>query len=99
MMSRFPDPHARLGGALTNISGGVLIESRQTAWASATFSGARHSFVLHVPQNAGGGQLTEIEEREFDLPGHLLADIGICEWEEDANGARCTIEALTVEDA
>ena len=48
---------------------------------------------------SGGGPLTEIEEREFDLPGHLLADIGICDWEADADGARCTIEALTVENA
>jgi hypothetical protein len=99
MMPRFPDPHARLGGALTNLSGGVLLESRQTPWASATFPGARHSFVFHVPKDAGGGPLTEIEEREFDLPGHLLADIGICDWEANADGDRCTIEALTVENA
>ena len=99
MIRRFPDPHARLGGALTNLSGGVLLESRQTPWASATFSGARHSFVFHVPHGAGGGQLTEVEERQFDLPGHLLADIGICDLEEEVGGARFTIEALTVEDA
>src|SRR3546814_12021946 len=50
-------------------------ESRQTPWASATFSGARHRFVLHVPHIARKGELRALDEREFDLPGHVLADI------------------------
>lgn len=99
MMPRFPDPHSRLGGALVGMSGGSILESRQTPWASATFSGARHRFVLHVPHRARGCGLPALDEREFDLPGHVLADIVMDECIDEKDGLRCTIDALTVEDA
>lgn len=97
-MPRFPDPHARLCGALAGMSGGTIVESRQTPWVSATFSGSRHRFVLHVPCGGRDDELRTLDEREFDLPGHILADIVMDDCVDDTDGLRCTIDALTVED-
>ena len=99
MMARYPDPHSRLGCALADLSGGEVIESRQTPWASATFSGARHHYILLVPGKAENPGLSRIDQREFDLPGHVLADIVLSECVEQADASRIAIEALTVEDA
>ena len=98
-MPRFPDPHARLGLALTNLSGGELVESRQTSWASATFSGARHHYVFHLRDEAPTDVLGTLDEREFTLPGHVLADIAISDFSTHCDHHRVTIDALTVEDA
>jgi hypothetical protein len=97
-MARYPDPHSRLGCALADLSGGEVIESRQTPWASATFSGARHHFVLLVPGKAEPAGLARLDQREFDLPGHLVADILLSERVDEAEASRIAIEALTVED-
>lgn len=98
-MARNPDPHSRLGHALEMLAGGHILESRQTAWASATFSGARHHYVVSVPLGCGGYGLENLDEREFDLPGHLLADIVLTERQEREGVCRIAIDALTVEDA
>lgn len=98
MSRRFPDPHARLGCALANLAQGELIESRQIPWASATFSGARHHYTLLVPETPEPAHLSDLDEREFELPGHVLADIGITDFVEQEGSARVVIEALTVED-
>jgi hypothetical protein len=75
------------------------------SWASVTFSGARHRVVLSL-EGAGAGAaadafLENMEEAEFDLGGHILADIALVGEERDleANSARLSLEALTVEDA
>ena len=98
-MARFPDPHSRLACALADLSGGEVIESRQTPWASATFSGARHHYVLLVPENSESARLAQLDQCEFDLPGHVLADIVLAGRVEQADASRVAIEALTVEDA
>ncbi|MGE0776220.1 MAG: hypothetical protein AB7G25_13665 [Sphingomonadaceae bacterium] len=97
-MARYPDPHARLGLALTNMSGGELIESRQTPWASATFSGARHQFIFLLPESGHAAPLGALNEREFELPGHVLADIELLDCSGHPDCRRVTIDALTVED-
>jgi len=99
MSRRFPDAHARLGSALADLSGSELIESRQIPWASATFSGARHHYVLLVRDAAGSAALTDLDQREFQLPGHVLADIILADRVLQPGGSRVVIEALTVEDA
>jgi len=96
-MSRFPDPHARLGQVLADAYGGQVIESRQTPWASATFSGARHSYLLRLPIHANLD--TNLNERDFELPGHILADITFNDVEMSADAHVFAVEALTVEDA
>ena len=72
-------------------------------WASITFSGERHRLTLCLPgpgaQAAVDTFLDGLEEREFALRGHLLADIAAAGIERDADGQiRLVLEALTVED-
>jgi hypothetical protein len=97
-MPRYPDPHARLACALAGLAQAEILESRQTPWASATFAGARHHYVLRVPHPDNHG-LDHLEEREFDLPGHILADIVLSDRDDGTSGGIFTVEALTVEDA
>jgi hypothetical protein len=71
-------------------------------WASITFSGERHRLVLCLPgpgaQAAVDAFLDGLEEREFALRGHILADIEATGVQRDADGQiRLTLEALTVE--
>lgn len=58
-------------------------------WASVTFTGARH-----VLSCMGEADLTGIEEEEFTLRNHIVADIVYCR-----DGDRTILEALTIEAA
>ena len=84
-------------------AGATIGASRSEAWASATFRGARHAINLHLAgeeATARGAQLAEaLDGIEFDLPGHLVADIHVRSRIADADGVTLEIEALTVEDA
>ena len=82
-------------------------EIRSRTWASATFTGARHEITMRLagpdaPASAARFVAT-LGEREFDLRGHVVADIALIS-SEPAPGAdgradmRLRIEALTVED-
>jgi hypothetical protein len=74
------------------------------SWASVTFSGARHriAFSLEGPAAAAAADafLKQMAEAEFDLNGHVLADIALAGEDRSASGDRVQvrIEALTVED-
>ena len=73
-------------------------------WASITFSGERHRLVLCLPgpgaQAAVDAFLDGLEDRDFALRGHILADIEAAGVQRDADGQiRLTLEALTVEDS
>ena len=72
-------------------------------WASITFSGERHRLILCLPGPgavaAADTFLDGLEERDFALRGHILADIEATGSEREADGqVRLTLEALTVED-
>lgn len=72
-------------------------------WASITFSGERHRLSLCLPgpgaQAAVDAFLDGLEDRDFALRGHILADIEATGIQRDADGQiRLTLEALTVED-
>ena len=80
-------------GSVKNIRvplpGLLVMTSAMEPWASVTFSGSRHCFTCAI-----GLVLDGIEEAEFALPGHFVADIN-AQTKDD----RVTIEALTIEDA
>lgn len=87
---RRADPHRALLRALTARYPGLLVlASRSEPWASVTFTGARHILTC-----AAGAKLAGIEDAEFLLPGHVVADISVCP--EDKH---VIIEALVIEDA
>ena len=87
-----------------NLGAPVTFESLTSRpWASITFSGERHRLILSLPgpgaQAAVDAFLDGLEDREFTLRGHILADIEAAGIQRDADGQiRLTLEALTVED-
>ena len=87
---RRADPHrALIRALLTRYPGLLVLSGTNEAWASVTYTGARHRLVC-----ASGPDLTDIEEEQFALPGHIVADIAA-----ERIGERVIIEALTLEDA
>lgn len=80
------------------------IQSR--SWASATFTGTRHSLALHLEgdgaEEAANAFADGLEEREFALRGHILADIALlsrtCSEGPTGPRVRLSLEALTVEE-
>ena len=77
------------------------------AWASATFTGARHAVDLRLAgtaaEAAADALLANLDEAEFRLRGHILADIGLVSQRryglDGAMVVALSLEALTVEDA
>jgi hypothetical protein len=102
-MRRARDVGTQLAAALVQqaASAGcaVRVESqRQTAWASATFTGARHEFTLVADRDDSlDAWLAALSEAEFALRGHLVADVAMVERIDRADTA-IRIEALTVEE-
>jgi hypothetical protein len=77
---------------------------RSRSWASATFTGARHELTFRIAgegaRAAADSFLTNLSAAEFQLQGHIMADIALL-WEERVDGedsVRIALEALTVED-
>ncbi len=86
---RRADPHRALLRALTARYPGLLVlDSRTEPWASVTFTGARHVLTCTGPD------LTGIEDAEFDLPGHVVADVAVTR-----STGLMAVEVLTIEDA
>lgn len=77
------DPANRLLGALHELGGGhgVVLRHKERAWASITFSGARHTltlrFVGEAAVGAGEGFIAVLPDHEFAIPRHLVADAAI----------------------
>ncbi len=90
--------HTRLGEALCSKFAGVaprVESSRERPWASATFAGARHRFTLrHDPGSIPALHLADLACEDFDLPGHIVADITARSMHD-----QIVVEALTVEAA
>ena len=74
---------ARLVVELVALAGGhgVLLEHRQRAWASVTFSGTRHELVLRFEgeEAVAGGEvlIAALSEHEFTIPRQLVADAAV----------------------
>ncbi len=93
------DPHARLIGALAARAGAAeLLEAHARPWASVTFTGARHLIRLALPEAAANRLAEGLEEHEFAIPGHFVADIAIASRHDSAGLATVEIEALTIEE-
>ena len=91
-----------LRGCFSCFAGAIELETQaRRRWASITFSGERHRVCLRLcganAPAAADGFLDGLGEREFDLRGHILADIALVADERDTDRVRLTLEALTVE--
>lgn len=89
----------RLGGEPDRI---LLSDVRSVDWQSLTFSGETHAINLRVCGPGAGAAVAHfahgIEDAEFAIPGHLVADIviaGAPVLAQDGSVA-LAIEALTV---
>lgn len=77
---------------------------RSRGWVSGTFTGVRHELTFRVEGEGAEAEadlfLDGLEEREFDLRGHVLADIALLSRASDPIGpsVRIRLEALTVEE-
>ena len=76
-------PSERLRMALQVLAGyqGQITAHRQQAWASITFSGARHTLILQfhgagsIP--AGETFIAALPDHEFSIPGQIVAEATI----------------------
>ncbi len=103
-MSRGPDAATQLERALIAAAADaacsvVIATSDWTRWASATFTGARHSLTL----TASAGPrldcwLVGLSETEFRLRGYLVADLVVTRVVRHDGISTVELEALTVED-
>jgi hypothetical protein len=90
--------HRALTNALLKIATPAEIpESRERPWASVTFTGARHWVALSVGPARADAVASMLPDHEFDLPGHLVADIAVTGTRVDGDRTVIEIEALTVE--
>ena len=82
----------------------LLTEFRSTDWQSLTFIGEQHRIRLRVPgaeaAQIAGLLVNGIEDCEFSIPGHVVADIALSGDPEvkDDGAVELVLEALTVED-
>ena len=90
--------HAGLGAQLAQLVRGEILRSRESGWESASFCGARHRYVIGVARPLDMLSLDGIEEREFRIPGHFVADVALVARSQDPATCRLVFEALTGED-
>ena len=80
----------------------LLTQYRSVEWHSLTFAGERHELGLRIPAPGATATVARlldgIEEAEFDIAGHILADIVIVEapTENDDGSVSVGLEALTI---
>jgi hypothetical protein len=81
----------------------LLTEFRSTDWQSSTFIGEQHRIRLRLPapeaSETASRLVNGLEDAEFSLPGHIVADIALAgEPEHGEDGSvSLTIEALSIE--
>lgn len=82
----------------------LLTEFRSADWQSLTFTGEQHKIRLRIPgpdaADAAYRLVNGLEDAEFSIPGHVVADVALaCEPERQPDGSVVIeIEALTVEE-
>lgn len=78
------------------------VETTSEEWASITFSGERHRLAVRLT-GAGAPAAVDaflhgIEEREFTLPGHIVADVALVSVQLEAEAVTLVLEVLTIAD-
>jgi hypothetical protein len=102
-VSRGPDAGARLERALLASAGAggcavLIAEATWVRWASATFTGARHTLWFEgLADDALDRWLAGLPEAEITLREHVVADLAVTQMARADDMARFTIEALTLE--
>src|SRR3546814_16519572 len=77
----------------------AITDADWTRWASATFTGAQHRLTLSGAFTpALDDWLTALPDREFALPGHLVADLTILAMRASPDRIEAELHALTVEE-
>ncbi len=82
----------------------MLSEIRSVDWQSLTLTGERHEITLRVPgpdaEAVVNDLVSGIEDAEFSIRGHLLADIAVAAAPARALDGSVTLafEALTIAD-
>ena len=80
----------------------LLTDVRSTDWQSLTFVGERHRFRFSIPGPAAVDILDRLDgglaEAEFEIPGHVVADVAIERLGEHArtDTLSVSVEALTI---
>lgn len=98
------DPLPRLIAQLIERAGGTVLVERAASrpWASALFQGRRHiiALILAGPDAAerSAAFAEGIEEAEWTLSGHFVADIRIDSRHPAPDGEWMELSALTIED-
>lgn len=103
-MSAYPHPHDALGAALRELASPVqakITESASVPWASITFAGARHRFTLSLEGDGAAAKARALAKSlhcdEFNIRGHLVADIITEPSRVEGKAIVLAVEALTVE--
>ncbi len=92
------NPHRGLTNALLKLATPAeMRSSRDRPWASVTFTGARHWFALSIGPARAEAVTALLPDYEFEIPGHLVADIVVTGTRPDGDRIILDIEALTVE--
>ena len=105
MSRRGPDAATQIARALCAgaAAAGAAVRVTATAsraWASATFEGARHRFVLEGTAAAAlDDWLAALPEAEFRLWRTLVADVAVTARAQTGDVATATVEVLTVDEA
>lgn len=82
----------------------LLTEFRSTDWQSLTFTGEQHKIRLRIPgpdaADAAFRLVDGLEDAEFSIPGHVVADVALASGPERHPDGSVVIEidALTVEE-
>ena len=82
----------------------LLTHYSSTDWQSLTFVGERHRLGFRIPAPEAGAvalRITDgIEEAEFAIPGHIVADIEVVSppTQGDDGSVTFELEALTIEE-
>ncbi|PKP91515.1 MAG: hypothetical protein CVT77_11935 [Alphaproteobacteria bacterium HGW-Alphaproteobacteria-16] len=103
-MSGGASVHALLERALVRMAKRAGIDAAiaatdWTRWASATFTGGRHEIRLAAPSSPALSRwVAALEEAEFTLPGHLVADLVVRSARAAPGVSSYALEIVTVED-
>ncbi|OYW22197.1 MULTISPECIES: hypothetical protein [unclassified Sphingomonas] len=93
LLTRALEHQARHAGCPIEING-----ADWDRWASATFTGARHRIAIStLPCPATEAWLAGLSEADFDLRGHLVADLAVGSVRRTATNVTAELEVLTVE--